>query len=459
MLTPLSATTWLSVDGTISCTCVGRTTHVGWLRGERDHAACAHSSTFKDTITRLSHRMGISSAWFRRNIPQLFQSYEPSDVPSSISTIPAENWASEGPVGNFRTGQSAVAVVLSGLGRFKFVALVRCTRAATSCCFCDSAAGFSCVHATRSRGVRRGEASRASGATEKDDEDMDGARSREPIPLDNVPMSVRINSDVCSSMRHGKHYELKAPKCCPMCDMAKNRCAIQSETGITMCSEGYCGTLLASFWHSSPGCQTRVFPVGRSEVLVLWTSSTAATAVILRDMAGEMTTSGSKFNACYRHWNNKYVDLRDSGVFPAMADLKVRSRKTIAAVLFWGLQLMTKDPTVWAFPCSTCQEKDRRYRVVTADGIWLGYLKRLASGLHTNPAEACSSVKATVESASVHPSEWVRRFLRTALKQPSKVVVVKNGQLRSALRALAFLSPDVLPSVTENEKTAERGCR
>lgn len=213
-----------------------------------------------------------------------------------------------------------------------------------------------------------------------------------------------------------------------------------------MCSEGYCGMVLESFWCSSPGCQTRVFPDGRSDGLVHWTSSTAATAVILRDMAREMTTSGSTINACYRHWNNKYVDLRDSGVFPAIADLQVRSRKTIAAVVFWGLQLVTKDPPVWAFRCSTCQEKDGRYRFVTADGIWLGYLKRLASGLHTNPAEACSSVKATVESASVHPSEWVRRFVRTALKQPSKVVVVKNGQLRSACGHWRFCARTPFPA-------------
>jgi len=121
----------------------------------------------------------------------------------------------------------------------------------------------------------------------------------------------------------------------------------------------------------------------------------------------------------------------------------------IASIFFLTLQLMTKEPPPWAFKCPTCQKNDGRFRVVTADGIWLGYLKRLASLRYVNPSEICSSVRETVNAASIHPSEWVRRFLRMTLKQPTMQVVIKSDQLNSAKRALSFLCPEQLQFMVE----------
>ena len=93
---------------------------------------------------------------------------------------------------------------------------------------------------------------------------------------------------------------------------------------------------------------------------------------------------------------------------------------------------------------------------MTADGIWLGYLKRLASRRYVNPSEMCSSVRETVNAASIHPSEWVRRFLRMTVKQPTKQVVIKGDKLISAKRALSFLCPAALPFMVENLLAAEQ---
>lgn len=72
-----------------------------------------------------------------------------------------------------------------------------------------------------------------------------------------------------------------------------------------------------------------------------------------------------------------------------------------------------------------------------------------------NPCEECKSVKEAVEAASLHPSEWVRRFVRSCLKQPGKPFVFKDGHLRSAQRELAFLCPAALPNVREPDVTLE----
>lgn len=85
----------------------------------------------------------------------------------------------------------------------------------------------------------------------------------------------------------------------------------------------------------------------------------------------------------------------------------------------------------------------------------MGFLNPFASTQYENPTQACASVKASVDVASIHPSEWVRRFLRMALKQPSKTVVVKAGKLRSAMRAMAFLCPEALPFLIEDPRYQE----
>lgn len=51
-----------------------------------------------------------------------------------------------------------------------------------------------------------------------------------------------------------------------------------------------------------------------------------------------------------------------------------------------------------------------------------------------------------VQAGSLCGSEAVRRFIRLALKQPSRTIVIKTGQLQSADKALFFLCPAALPT-------------
>jgi len=490
IMTPAVVTTWVSEGGFVSCSCVGRSSHVARLRssgrarvfpaagavssdGARaaagagaareptpaDHIAdadCAHARTLSSTIERLCRRLGVSDEHFRSVAATVFEQCDPADAAvlggrGGDVDVP-EDWDAEGPLETFQTGQSVVAVVVSGLGRCKVAAPVRCTRHTTSCSFCNNAAGFSCMHAVRCRSVRRRAVvgARDAEAVRLEDFCVDGARSRLPLPMYNCKKAVLVNLDVCTLMREGKPLVVEAPKACSKCKMVKGGATdLDVETGVVMCSAGYCEMQLQSWTCQNKECNSRVFPDGREAGIVLLSSSTAATSKIMRDMATAMTTSGSTFGACHKRWHADYAETRDSGRYPSMAKIPTRSRQTITTLFWWTLHLMTKDPPLWAFKCGTCQDKDGRFRVLTADGIWMGYLKRLASGRYINPCEDCKSVKAAVEAASLHPSEWVRRYVRSVLKQPTKAVVIKAGYLRSAQRAMAFLCPDALPNVSE----------
>ena len=357
-----------------------------------------------------------------------------------------------------------MAVVLSGTSWCRVPAPVKCTRKTSSCEFCDSAAGFSCVHAVRARSVRRGDAPKeplakdggADGGVADDGAAIDDARSTLPLPLFNCPRSMRADIKVCRAMEEGEVVVLEAPSSCPTCGSKRTEGNTKVDKGEVLCSLGYAAMSMQSFYCDDEDCQRWIFPDGRDAGLVVLSCTTASTLVIMRDMAREMAASGCTFRSCYVHWVGKFLDRRDSSAFPDMLSVKMRSRKTIASMFFLTLQLMTKEPPLWAFKCATCQDKDGRFRVVTADGIWLGYLKRLASRRYVNPSEMCSSVRETVNAASIHPSEWVRPFLRMTLKQPTKQVVIKADQLNSAKRALSFLCPAALPFMVETLLAAEQ---
>ena len=461
VLTPAIVTTWMDCSGAIRCSCLKRVAFVAGLRDSAGDANCQHGRTLRAALNTLCRRLGVTLDNFRRAVPVLFSGDEPLPAGSTLAASgkaeAADDWDSEGPMETFRTGQSAVAVVISGAGLSKVPAPVRCARKSTHCAFCDSAAAFSCIHAVRSRGVRlESKPAKAGGGKTLDDVAVDDARSREAISPYNCMRSVEADEKACSLARQGKPCVLEPPASCPTCGKARADCKQKEDSGELLCSVGYCTMQVGSFYCNGTACQRWIFPDGRAAGVILLSATTAGTAVLLRDMARHMCRSGCTLGSCIKRWQDDWMDRRDSEVVPAVKGRKERSRVTITSLFWLAVRLMVKEPPKWAFSCSNCQDKDGRWRIVTADGIWLGFLKRLAKMGYVSPWEECKTVKQLVYAASIHPSEWARRFIRGMLKQPTKVVVLKAGHLNSAMRALAFLCPAALPNVREDTVSAEK---
>lgn len=213
-VTPSFASTWLNDSGVMCCSCVGRSLHIGRQRVTPGvDTPCTHSQALGAALGRLCRRMGVSPYTFRRQLPPTFAGEDVGTAaagPLSSSGVPvAEKWDEQGPVETFRAGQSTVAVVVPGLGPCKVVVPVLCTRKSTACAFCNTAEGFSCVHALRCRSVRRGQDTKAKGRAGKSpsDDEEDAARSSQPIAAYNCPRSERIVADVCALMQQGKVFE------------------------------------------------------------------------------------------------------------------------------------------------------------------------------------------------------------------------------------------------------------
>jgi len=152
---------------------------------------------------------------------------------------------------------------------------------------------------------------------------------------------------------------------------------------------------------------------------------------------------GTTFASSFEAWRRAYLDRRDAG---KAKDCRIRAKKTVTEVVNAALRLMTDQPPLWSFSCSSFQDSGGRFRVVMADGIWLGFLRRLANKLYKSPCQPCKSVADYVRAGSLCGSESVRRFIRLALKQPAKAVVIKADQLPSAEKALFSLFPAALPA-------------
>lgn len=192
-------------------------------------ANCVHARFFAQSLDWLSSQLGVPVSKFRWSVPRIYSRASEAAMvkrpAGGVAQEAGEDWDAEGPIEVFRTARSAVAVVVSGVGLCKVVAPVRCTRHVTSCAFCDSAAGFSCVHAVRSRSIRRDQvagtrASRTSGS-EGHDDGVDGARSSLPIPPYNCLRAVRAEADVCAMVRKGQPFVMQEPSCCPECKTAR----------------------------------------------------------------------------------------------------------------------------------------------------------------------------------------------------------------------------------------------
>lgn len=127
----------------------------------------------------------------------------------------------------------------------------------------------------------------------RDYEDDDVACSHFPIPIYNYPLSVRTGVLVGQLMQTGKPFVVREPLTCSTCTAATDPETIKIEEGEILCSTGYCAMEVISFFCAGKRCQKRVYPDGRDVGVVLLSCTTASTAVLMRDIAGEMTTSGS----------------------------------------------------------------------------------------------------------------------------------------------------------------------
>lgn len=461
------ACTWVGRNGYVNCSCQGRTRLLSAMRRPEANAAdieCTHGAAMVKTLRTLGRTLAVDERSFRAVVGNLH-----GRCRSRHSDAVNGDGGDDGDCERFVLGQSVFGVAVTGYGDSVVAAPVRFTRKTTSCMFCDTARTSACAHVSLTRHFNHSAhdceqsaptAQEAGPETEEDsmgdvskvysEADIVQSVSQKPIGMFNCHKSTRADAEIGQLVAEGGTLCVAAPPVCPKCKVPQGAAPDVRSDGVVLCSAGPCKMHLKAYICSTQKCGW-VSVDGREYGIVIYTSCTAASAVLMRQWALGLVLSGITFASSFEAWRRQYLDRRDAGTAAAC---RMRGKKTINKVFNAAVRLLTDDPPEWCFTCPTCQDPDGRWRVVTADGIWLGFLRRLASKLYASPCQPCSSVSAYVEAGSLCGSESVRRFLRLALKQPARAVVIKANQLPRAERALFFLCPAALPAdrVTEGNE-------
>jgi len=83
--------------------------------------------------------------------------------------------------------------------------------------------------------------------------------------------------------------------------------------------------------------------------------------------------------------------------------------------------------------------------MITADGVWLGYLRRMIATHFITYSETCNPDACLLRSSSIIGSAWVQRYLRLVLTETGATIAVTVEQRNVAVLALAVLLLGALP--------------
>jgi len=469
---------WVAPRGDVQCSCRGSTAQEATLDMSSPTAVdrdCYHAKLFADSLTSVGALIGDSDSKRTRSFvsresgldvgatqpsttaaaetragatvcrAQAHSDHRGRSVTCRASSRTANKRADDfedAEAEVFATGGLPIAVFVAGDGRWRVPAPVKCARTSTSCCYCDTSRKKTCVclHVLHTCHLRQSDV--ASGNTQGTDSSMKKAISRLKLSEFDCDKSVQVDTALMDAAREDKVYIFPAPAECPKCGTPRGEAAADPSTGTVLSMMCMGQMQLDAYNCSCEDCGMWVCAQGLNERLVILSPGTAASVMLVRHFASQVAVEGSPFSQTFRTWWLSAQQRRRASVRSSTAS--GRGRPTVALPLSVGLRLMGMEVPAWPFLCSTCCNGDQ-IDLVSADGIWLGYLRRLLAPRYTTYSEKCNTDASLLTCASLIGSEWVRPYMLLALTDPRATVSVGVEQRKVAALALAVLLPGALP--------------
>lgn len=248
--------------------------------------------------------------------------------------------------------------------------------------------------------------------------------------------------DIFDCERRKEPFVVLALEWCPNCSTSRGDAPLlKSNKGIVLSYMGIYEMVLEAY--KCPKCETSTLAEGRAEGLVIFNSCTAASISLVRKFCHEVAVEGDAFAKVFRAWWIKARGRSRAGIFAHMS--QSRSRPTVSRLHSVGLRLMGSDIPDWSFNCEECCEKGR-YKVVTADGIWIGYLRPFVTNYYQQNEDRCVPDAELLKAGIIVASESVRRFLLLCITHPEQDVHVGMDQRKAAFRALSVICPAAFPA-------------
>lgn len=233
------------------------------------------------------------------------------------------------------------------------------------------------------------------------------AVSRLDLTAFNCDRSVRVDMALLAAAKNDEVYKLFEPAKCRACQNPRGKAwADASKRGIL--SEMCLGMMeLDAYICTNDDCGKWVCAEGRPEGLVILSPGTEASVTLVRHLASQVAVHGNPFSQAIRTWWIAAQQRLRSGAWSSKTP--GRGRRTVSCLLSVGLRLTGKNTPDWPFLCETCWDGDM-IEVVTADGIWHGYLRRRPLMQYTTYADECRPDAYLLSCGSLIGSEPVRQF-------------------------------------------------
>jgi len=185
----------------------------------------------------------------------------------------------------FATGGLPIAVVVSGEGRWRVPAPVKCARKTTSCCYCDTSRKKSCVHVLNTRHLRQSDAAESATDCRPAIPTVVKDISRLELSPFNCNKAVQVDTALMDAARNGKVYKVAAPDECPKCGTPRGEAMSDAANGTVLSCVCIGRMELDACNCVNDECGAWVCAEGRKEGLVIFTPGTAASVMLLRHFA------------------------------------------------------------------------------------------------------------------------------------------------------------------------------
>jgi len=417
--------TWLAADGRVRCTCVGSDVYNSDV-GVGRPSTCEHISGLDAAMERMADALGCSVVAFAVCLHVLM-----GDSVSVTSDTNGEIDA-EAPVWRFHRDIVVVVAVQRGVA---LPVPVHLPKRGVSCGFCVLSGTRGCSHTATAEQYRTTNGSVPQVTSSSCPRSSVSTR---PLSLFNCPGAIafdRLDGDLA---RYGGTYVLEAPEDCTLCGASMKSSAGDGDTSFTGLMHSTLGPCAMRVIRRQCGtCKEHVTRDGREERLLLLSLTSGCTVAWARKCA-EFVRSGTHISdvltQCYSDW----AGLKRAGLLPLKA--KWRAADTLRALILTLMRLSVADPDRGLYECSVCMLPCRRYLVVTADCICLGFDAQAQPFTFEHVCEVVPPVNNKGREGCLVVGEQARRMLRHVLV-PDDPAAVTDRTLRSAELALSCLFP------------------
>ena len=398
-----SVCVWLAADGRSRCTCVGTHVHQDNRMHERP-ITCQHAGALDSLLDDLAVCQGESFDLLRRHLLDRLWKGQ--------SEQGSQQDAGDGLT--FRVvGALHVALCRSPFGTLPVPLYFIHTR--SSCGIRPGARTGVCTHISIAQESEAPHPAHRS-FTQSSLQSLEvSAVSRRPIPLHEWIAAVRANGRISAMALTSEVFVVQPQVCFQFCTDRGERDILSEpvkRSGDIACMSGFC-TMEVNISKCS-SCRQWVSRDGRDEHLVMLTLTSAATVQWVRTMALAMS-DGTPLTTVTTLWLRGVRREMVAGILPRSNP--TRSGRVLRSLVLVGLKFKVTKLPPELFTCHHCMDADGRYKLVSADSIWVGFGCSGADNVRfDHVTEAVPENRRAVQAAYLVRSESVRRLLRDVMK-------------------------------------------